>query len=89
MHTLYIDLSDSFLPFKIGRPNKPYSEWCTTIFTAFINTEGSPSECQPYPPSLEIHVLKVPFDLVPVDLYKSTLQEVCTYLQDHYPEVFI
>lgn len=89
MNTLYIDLSDRFLPFKIGRPNKTYSEWCNTIYIALKNAEGSPSRCPPYPPSLEVQILKVPFDLVPTDLYKSTLQEVCSYLQDHHPEIFI
>lgn len=89
MYTLYVNLSDEFLPFKIGRSNKPYSKWCNTIFTALRNTEGSPSGCQPYPPSLEVHVLKVPFDLVSVDLYKSTLQEVRTFLQNHHPELLI
>lgn len=89
MHTLYIDLSDKYLPFKIGRPDKPCSEWCITIFTALRNTEGSQSRHQPYTSSLEVHVLKVPFDLIPTDLYKSTLQEVCSYLQDHHPEIFI
>jgi hypothetical protein len=89
MHTLYIDLSDKYLPFKIGRPDKPCSEWCDTIFTALRDIGCSPSGHQLYTPFLEGQVLKVLFDLVPVDLYKSTLQEVCTYLQDHYPEIFI
>lgn len=89
MNTLYIDSSDRYLPFKIGTPNKTYSEWCNTIYTALRNTDGDPSGHQPYTPSLGVHILKVPFDLIPTDLYKSTLQEVCSYLQDHHPEIFI